>query len=104
MCRPIPEPHAVGNAWPFPAYWKHEGGDKVSVAYQPVFWSNDWLTLRTMAADGVGIAALPAHVCRRELASGVLERVLPQWRSDHATLTIAARRSAVSAHVCRIPD
>jgi DNA-binding transcriptional LysR family regulator len=36
----------------------------VSVAYQPVFRSNNWLTLRTMAADGVGIAALPAHVCQ----------------------------------------
>jgi hypothetical protein len=32
-----------------------------------------------------------------ELASGVLERVLPQWRSDHATLTILmpSRRGAL---------
>ncbi|NJO12131.1 MAG: hypothetical protein HC872_00165 [Gammaproteobacteria bacterium] len=56
--------------------------------FHTVFCSNDWLTLRKMAAHGIGIAALPAHVCRSELASGVLERVLPEWRSDYSTLSM----------------
>jgi DNA-binding transcriptional LysR family regulator len=30
----------------------------------------------------------PSFVCRSELASGALERVLPTWRAAHATLTM----------------
>jgi DNA-binding transcriptional LysR family regulator len=81
------------------AVWElgHDDGQMITVPYEPVFCSNDWLTLRKMAAQGIGIAALPAHVCRSELACGVLERVLPEWRSDHATLSMLmpSRRGAL---------
>lgn len=39
----------------------------------------DVFTLRSAAIGGAGIAFLPDHTCRRELADGSLERVLPTW-------------------------
>jgi DNA-binding transcriptional LysR family regulator len=63
-------------------------GREERVRFRPVFFSNDWLTLCKLTAAGFGVAALPFHVCRDDLASGKLERVLPGWRVDHATLTI----------------
>jgi DNA-binding transcriptional LysR family regulator len=61
------------------AVWnlEHESGRRAVVAYRPLLASNDWLTLRKVATAGIGITAVPAHVCRNELASGALERVLP---------------------------
>jgi DNA-binding transcriptional LysR family regulator len=78
---------------------ERDDGMQAVVPFRPVFYSNDWFTLRRMATAGVGIVALPAHVCRGELASGALERVLPHWRSDRATLTILtpSRRGTLPA-------
>jgi DNA-binding transcriptional LysR family regulator len=38
--------------------------------------------VRQAAADGIGIALLPDHVCQEELAVGRLIRVLPEWRGQ----------------------
>ncbi len=53
------------------AVWnlEHESGRPAVVSYRPLLASNDWLTLRKLAAAGLGIAAVPAHVCRTGLAS-----------------------------------
>ena len=67
---------------------EHEDGRTADVPFKPVLASNDWLTLRKMAEAGLGIAAVPAHLVRHELARGTLERVLPDWRAAHASLTI----------------
>lgn len=67
---------------------EHEDGRTADVPFKPVLASNDWFTLRKMAEAGLGIAAVPAHICRHELARGTLERVLPEWRAAHASLSI----------------
>lgn len=59
-------------------------------AIQPVaprLVSNDMSTLKQAAAAGVGIAALPAYFCKKELRSGELTRVLPGWQAGESTFT-----------------
>ena len=56
--------------------------------FRPVVASNDWLTMRKMVSAGLGITAIPAHVCRQELAEGSLRQVLPGWTADQATLSL----------------
>ena len=51
----------------------------VSIRLKPRMVCGDIFTLRSAAIGGAGIAFLPDHSCRRELADGSLERVLPLW-------------------------
>ena len=44
-------------------------------------------SLKRAAAEGVGIVALPAYVCRNELRSRELTRVLRGWFADESTFT-----------------
>jgi DNA-binding transcriptional LysR family regulator len=67
---------------------RHADGRSADIPFAPVFFSNDWHVLQRTAAAGMGIAALPAHACRAELASGALEQVLPGWRGDQASLSL----------------
>ena len=53
----------------------------------PRLVSNDMSTLKRAAAEGVGIAALPAYICRNELRGGELTQVLPGWFADASTFT-----------------
>ena len=36
---------------------------------------------------GLGVVALPAYVCREEVRSGALRRVLPTWLAGDSTIT-----------------
>lgn len=40
---------------------------------------NDFHVLKSMVADGAGIAMLPDYLCTQEVASGALVEVLPDW-------------------------
>lgn len=42
---------------------------------------NDLQVVRSMATEGMGIALLPNYFCRKEIESGKIERVLPQWKA-----------------------
>jgi len=53
--------------------------NSVSIRLAPRMVCGDIFTLRSAAIGGAGIAFLPDHSCRRELADGSLERVLPTW-------------------------
>jgi DNA-binding transcriptional LysR family regulator len=44
-------------------------------------------TLKRAAVQGMGIVALPAYICKTELRSGELTRVLPDWTADESTFT-----------------
>ncbi len=44
-------------------------------------------TLKRAAVAGLGILSLPGYVCREEVRSGALRRVLPSWRAEDSTLT-----------------
>jgi DNA-binding transcriptional LysR family regulator len=43
--------------------------------------------LKRAAIAGLGIVALPGYVCRDEVRSGVLRRVLPTWLAGDSTIT-----------------
>jgi DNA-binding transcriptional LysR family regulator len=62
--------------------------EQVIVPFRPVAASNDWLTMRKMANAGLGVTAVPAHVCKEEIAQGRLRRVLPDWTADQASLSL----------------
>lgn len=44
-------------------------------------------TLKQAAIAGLGIVALPGYVCRDDVRSGALRRVLPAWLAEHSTIT-----------------
>ena len=62
-------------------------GDEVVVHLTPRILSDDMVGLKQAAIAGVGIVALPAYVCRDEVRSGALRRVLPTWLAGEAMLT-----------------
>ena len=70
--------------------WHLQGRDGRSEAIQPSaprLISNDMSTLKRAAVEGMGIVALPAYLCKRELRSGELTRVLPGWLAGQSTFT-----------------
>ena len=64
-----------------------EGGNETTLAVSPRLISNDLSTLKRGAAEGIGIAALPAYICKSELHNGELTRVLPGWLAGQSTFT-----------------
>ena len=60
---------------------------EVEVPFTPRFVSDDMKTLKRAAIAGLGIVALPGYVCREEIRSGALRRVLPNWRAEDSMLT-----------------
>ena len=63
---------------------------EVVVPLTPRMVSNDLSTLKQAAVNGMGIAALPAYVCKSELNSRQLTRVLPGWLAGESTFTALA--------------
>ena len=43
--------------------------------------------LKHAAIAGLGVVALPGYVCREDVRSGALRRVLPTWLADDSTIT-----------------
>ena len=64
--------------------WEFIGpeGEARSIRHEPRMTCVDFLALRDAAVAGLGVALLPDHSCRRELASGALVHVFPQWRTE----------------------
>jgi DNA-binding transcriptional LysR family regulator len=63
-------------------------------AHEPRVTCVDFMSLRDAAVTGLGVALLPDHNCRGELASGRLVHVFPQWRTEDGIvhLVFTARR------------
>jgi DNA-binding transcriptional LysR family regulator len=59
-----------------------EDGRTVTIKHEPRLICGDFRALRHAAAAGVGVALLPDHTCRGDLASGRLVRVFPQWATQ----------------------
>jgi DNA-binding transcriptional LysR family regulator len=64
-----------------------ERKNEVVVPLAPRLMSDDMIGLKHAAIAGLGIVALPGYVCREELRSGALRRVLPTWLAGDSTLT-----------------
>lgn len=64
-----------------------EGKDEVVMPLTPRLLSDDMVGLKQAAIAGLGIVALPGYVCRDDVRSGGLRRVLPNWLAGDSTLT-----------------
>jgi DNA-binding transcriptional LysR family regulator len=60
---------------------------EVVMPLTPRLLSDDMITLKQAAIAGLGIVALPGYVCRAEVRSGALRRVLPAWLAGDSTIT-----------------
>ena len=61
--------------------------ERVVMPLAPRLLSDDMVGLKQAAIKGVGIVALPAYICRDEIRSGALRRVLPLWLAGDSTIT-----------------
>jgi DNA-binding transcriptional LysR family regulator len=57
------------------------------LALTPRLLIDDMLSLKQAAIAGLGVVALPGYVCRDDVKSGALRRVLPDWIAGDSTLT-----------------
>jgi DNA-binding transcriptional LysR family regulator len=64
--------------------WVFSGPDGAqhTVRHEPRLTCVDFLALRDAAVAGLGVALLPEHTCRSELAKGSLVHVFPQWDTE----------------------
>lgn len=63
----------------------HKGNEQVSVEFTARLICNDLILLRQAALSELGIASLPAFLCKRDLAAGRLVDVLPGWHAANMT-------------------
>lgn len=73
-----------GDSWSL----QSDDGVSASVPYAARLRSDDMVTLMEAAAEGLGVAALPAYVCRGEVESGRLKRLLPAWTAGAPELSL----------------
>lgn len=81
--------------------WSLRGPDgaRVTVPYRPRLCSDDMVTLKDAATQGLGIVGLPGYICRDDVESGRLVRVLPEWTAGDAeiSLLMPSRRGVMPA-------
>jgi len=61
--------------------------EEIVIALTPRLLSDDMIGLKQAAIAGLGVVALPGYVCRDEVQSGRLRRVLPDWIAGDSTIT-----------------
>ena len=66
----------------------HARREAITVSVIPRVICGDIYTLRDAALGGVGIALLPDHSCRGELADGSLIRVFPDWSGPTGSINL----------------
>lgn len=59
----------------------HDSNAEVGIDFAPRLLCNDLILLRNATLAGLGIANLPAFLCKQDLAEGRLVEVLPQWQT-----------------------
>jgi DNA-binding transcriptional LysR family regulator len=59
----------------------------VTIPIEPRLVSDDMVVLKQAARAGLGIVALPGYVCREEVLSGDLVRLLPSWSAGDASIS-----------------
>jgi DNA-binding transcriptional LysR family regulator len=57
-------------------------GEKHALRHQPRMTCNDFTAIRDAAMAGIGVALLPDHVCRADIAAGRLVRLYPGWQAQ----------------------
>jgi DNA-binding transcriptional LysR family regulator len=82
---------------PAPAWTFRSAGKSVTVPVKPKLTVNQMSSLVALAVQGAGVALLPLFLCRHDLQSGRLARVLPDWRSDVMPVSIVSPVGASSS-------
>jgi len=59
-----------------------------TIRHEPRLTCGDFRALRDAAAANAGVAFLPDHACRDDLATGRLVQVFPDWRSEDGIVHI----------------
>ncbi len=74
-------------------------GAEASIPFNPRLCSDDMVTLKRAAKDGLGIVALPAYLCEEEVVRGELKHILPDWSAGNAevSLLMPSRRGVLPA-------
>lgn len=71
--------------------WKLRNASKsheeMVMPLSPRLMTSDMVALKQAAIAGMGIVALPGYICREEVRSGALQRVLPGWIAGDSTIT-----------------
>ncbi|WP_250458589.1 LysR substrate-binding domain-containing protein [Caballeronia sp. INML5] len=64
--------------------WQFTGPDGAShtIRSEPRMTCVDYVSLRDATMAGLGVALLPDHVCREQVASGELVHVFPSWKTE----------------------
>ncbi len=92
---------AQGEQWRL----AHKSGKRETIQIKPRLKSDDMVTLKEAAGEGLGIVSLPAYTCRNELASGRLIKVLPDWHAGQASLSLMMpQRSGFAAPVMALQE
>jgi DNA-binding transcriptional LysR family regulator len=73
-----------GAAWSL----QHRGGDVAKARPTPRLSTEDPFSLKVTCLQGLGIAVLPAGLCRAEIAAKALVRVLPDWIAGGAHISL----------------
>lgn len=85
-------PRATGVEWSF-----RSSRESARVPVRPKILANQMTSLLHSAVAGAGVAFVPSYLCRRELDSGKLERVLPAWVGDTFGVALVSPLSISSA-------
>lgn len=75
---------------PSPSWTFRSAGKIARVPVKPKLVVNQMTSLIAMAVQGVGIAFVPMFLCKKELQSGRLARVLPDWNGDSMPISIVS--------------
>ncbi len=75
---------------PSPNWTFRSAGKAVRVPIKPKLVANQMTSLVAMAVQGVGIAIVPMFLCKTELQSGQLVRVLTDWNGDSMPIAIVS--------------
>jgi LysR family transcriptional regulator, regulator for bpeEF and oprC len=83
-----------------------DGADQeVTVEFAPKLVCNDLILLRHAALSELGIASLPAFLCKHDLAEGRLVEVLPGWQTpDLSFFAVFADPKGVPVRVRSLID
>jgi len=77
----------------------HKDGLRTHQNTHILFCSEDMWTIRQAAIAGLGVTALPDYVCNSAVQTGQLVRILPDWVSQSASLSLLMpSRLGVPAH------
>ncbi|WP_321801101.1 LysR substrate-binding domain-containing protein [Caballeronia sp. J97] len=70
--------------------WAFTGPGDAShtVRSEPRMTCVDYVSLRDAAMAGLGVALLPDHACREQVASGALVHVFPAWKTESGIVHI----------------